>query len=133
MLIWAHHPLTIGLVQVDGNIKTPGPFDHGRIVVGMRNRERGKTPQPFNFCNRFVINQAHTVPENIALLVLEQQGSLTNREGGRGSDADQARLMLPKLVLKTILLHLGKCRPLLPFVSYILPLITTNRTKLWWS
>jgi hypothetical protein len=67
----AHHPLTVSNVQVDGNLKTIGPFDHRRIIMWMGDGDGGKAAQVLNPCRRLVIDQTHAVPEHIALWGLQ--------------------------------------------------------------
>src|SRR5216684_1497358 len=99
----------------------------------MRERDDNgaETPQPLDSRGRFIIDQAHAVPQDIAAFVLHQQGAFADGEGGGGPDADQTRLMLPELVAIAVLLHLGERCPLLSIVSYILAFITADWTRLW--
>src|SRR6266849_2944350 len=118
-------------MQVDGHLKTVGPFHHGRVVVWMGDGDGSETAQLLDSCHRLVVDQAHAVPEHIAMFVLHQQGSLADCKCRNCPNADQVRLMLPELVTKTVFLHLGQRCPLLSPVSYILALIETDRTCLW--
>src|SRR5579883_144345 len=98
----------------------------------MRNRDRAQSSQALDARNRLIVDQAHAIPEHIALLVLDQQGPLTDGERWDGPDADQSRLLLFKLIAKTLFLHLSQRCPLLAIVANILALVATDRARLRW-
>ncbi len=78
-------------VQIDRRVKGAAPFDHGRIIVGVRNCDGGNPAQRFHSSHRRLIDQADTIPQQVALWRLHQQCTLGNGKAWLGADADQAR------------------------------------------
>src|SRR5258708_3771111 len=109
------------------------PISSRGIVMRVRDGDRAQPTQTLDLRDRLIVDQTHTVSEDIALWMLNQQRSLANRKRRLRSNANQPRLMFAKLVAQAILPHLRQCRPLLTLIADILALIVTDRARCGWS
>src|ERR1039457_4521112 len=129
--IGTHHPFTVGRVKVNGRvIKGPAPLDHGRVVVGMRNRKATNSTERLHALDGLIVQQRHAVPQKISTMRLDEQGALSNRERRFGPDAEQIGPFSLDSIGMTFsqLIERG---PLLPFPVNELPLVLANRATLW--
>lgn len=92
----------------------------------MRDGNGSQTSQALYLRNGRVIDQAHAIPEDVALLVLKQQSAFPYSESRHSSNANQAGFVLSELIAKTVLLKLAKRGPLLSLISDILALVLAD-------
>src|SRR4051812_37131955 len=102
------------------------PFQHGAVIMRVRNRDAAKRAQSGNQFHRRVIDQRDAIPEKISLRRAQQKRSLPDREFRNAADADQPRLVLPKGVVMAAA-QLFERRPLLTRSRNELPRITADR------
>src|SRR5947209_9295800 len=83
-----------------------------------------------NCCYCVAIEVANTVPQHIALICLEQQGSLPDSKRGLRTYTGEMRFVFLEYSMKIACLHSGKRCPFLSLIPNVLALIGTNRTRL---
>ena len=76
----AHHPLAVGLVQQHRALEAVRPFDHRRVVVRVRDRDRGEPAAAVDLRRGRVVEQRDAVPQHVALAVRDEQRALADRE-----------------------------------------------------
>jgi asparaginyl-tRNA synthetase len=126
--IVAHDPRAIGRMQMDwGVMKGAAPFDHGRVVVRVRNGDSANAAERVDALNGSIVEQRHAIPQNISARRLDEKGTLPDRERRLRPDAEKIRSFSldPIRVIGSQLLERG---PLLPVPVHVLPLIVANRT-----
>src|SRR6266566_3898170 len=61
-----HHPFAIGSMQKYPRVETFRPFDHRRVKVRMRNRDRADTAARVHLGNGVVVEESDAIPEQIS-------------------------------------------------------------------
>src|SRR5215204_173742 len=93
----------------------------------MRDRDGGDTTERTDRFHGGIIQQAHTVPEHVAVRGADQKRALSDRKSGYSTNAGQVRGDLLDAVV-IFLLHFGDCRPALTFLPDVLAFILANGT-----
>ena len=88
-----HHPLPLGLVQVDRAAERVRPLDHRAVVVRMRDRDRGEAALAVDALDELVVEERDAVPEDVAGRALDEQRALADRERRRAADAEHAAVV----------------------------------------
>src|SRR4026207_1353859 len=71
-------PLAIVFMQVNrDSAERPAPLDHGRVVMRMRNGDRGQSTAAFDDADGFIIDQCEAIPQDVAAHSLEKECTLT--------------------------------------------------------
>src|SRR5581483_10095695 len=92
----------------------------------MRDSDCTQPAQALDSGDRLVVDQAHAVPEHIALWMLYQQSPLADGKCGGCANANQSGLVFAECVMKAVLLHLREHCPLLTIISHVLALVATD-------
>ena len=109
-VVGPHDPLGVLAVQVDRAVEVVRPLDHARVVVRVGDRDPGEaTAVLYGFRGR-VVEQCDAVPEDVAVLVRDEQRALADREVRRRADAGEV-LLGPDVVVAVLLGELLECRP----------------------
>jgi DNA-directed RNA polymerase sigma subunit (sigma70/sigma32) len=92
----------------------------------VRDGDRGDAAKTVEEIDRRLVDEAHTIPQDIAIGRLDKQCALTDRELGRHADAEQARLQALETVAMRPL-KLFNRRPALAAWRDKLPRLVTDR------
>ena len=90
--VLAHRPAPRRLVQVHRAVEAVRPLHHRRVVVRVRDRDRGEPAAALDLGGRVVVEQRHAVPQQVAVAERHEQRALADRELRLGADAGQLAL-----------------------------------------
>src|SRR5438034_4381852 len=122
-----HDPFAIGSMQKYLRVETFRPFDHRRVKVRMRNRDRADTAARVHLGNRVVVEESDAIPEQISSGRLQKQSTLAYRKFRFGADPQKAwRFFFQAVVM--ISRQPFERRPFLASVTNKLPFISANGT-----
>ena len=108
-------------------VETFRPFDHRRVKVRMRNRDRADTAARVHLGNRVVVEESDAIPEQISSGRLQKQSTLAYRKFRFGADPQKAwRFFFQAVVM--ISRQPFERRPFLASVTNKLPFISANGT-----
>src|SRR3546814_2430781 len=102
------------------------PFDHARVVVRMRDRNRADAAGFAHACHGVVIDQRDAVPQQVAARRTHQQRALADREAWLGADAEQAFGLRFDAVAMRVAQRFER-GPLLPAAADVLALVLADR------
>ena len=123
------YPFAVGFVQIDGNAaECATPFDHTGIVMRMGNRNGRQSTERLHKLDGARINQTDAVPQNSAVLRLQQKRPLSNRELRFRLNSPNV-LAFPEEDVTISFLQRFQSDPLLPAPSNVLALILANRAR----
>ena len=133
--VGAHGPLAVIGVKIDRRAaEGPAPLDHGRVVVRVRDGDRGNAAQRLDHAHRRAVDKADAVPQHVLAWPAlnfrrRQQRALADRELRLSADAEQAIALLLecKAMARAQVL---KRRPLLTGPADELPLVLADRAGL---
>ena len=126
--IGAHHPLAVGGVKEDGGVKGARPFHHRRVVVRVRDGDRGQAAQRAHDVDRRVVQQRDAVPQDVARRGAKEERALADGEARLRADPVQPRLQS----LKGVAVRppkLGEREPALAAGADVLPLVHAHRAR----
>ena len=125
--VGAHHPLGVRGVQVDRAVEAMRPLDHARVVVRVRDRDRGEPAAPLDLRRGRLVEQRDAVPQQVGVAVGDEQRALADRECGIGADAGQRALVAELVGVAGG--QLGQRRPALPGLRDVLARIEADRAR----
>src|SRR6266536_3089352 len=125
--VGSRDPARVGTWQVDGRAtERLAPLDDAAVEVRVGCGDAGEPAQFAHALDSLLVKVAWTVPEDVAVLGLDQERPLADGKGRGRADAGEPGLQVPDLRPEPLVAELVKGRPALALPADVLALVLAD-------